>query len=117
MLRTAGHDVRVVNAGIYGNKTGQMLARLDADVPEGARLVILQPSGNDRKSAADERANNIAEIKRRLRARGIKMLLLERDLYRDLPRQADGMHLTADGYRALATALLPTVTAALAEIS
>jgi acyl-CoA thioesterase I len=116
LLRDGGFDVRILNAGIYGNKTGQMLARLDADVPAGTRLVILQPSGNDRRSA-DERTANIAEIERRLLARGIKMLLLERDLYRDLPRQADGMHLTPDGYRALAEALLPTVVKGLTEIA
>jgi acyl-CoA thioesterase I len=112
MLAANGHDVRILNAGIYGNRTGQMLARLATDVPEGTRLVILQPSGNDRKSA-DARAANIAEIERQLTSRGIKMLLLERDIYGDLPRQADGMHLTAEGYRALADALLPSVVAEL----
>jgi acyl-CoA thioesterase I len=107
--------VRILNAGIYGNKTGQMLARLDADVPADTRLVILQPSGNDRK-AADARAANIAEIERLLSARNIKMLLLERNLYADLPRQADGMHLTPEGYRALAEALQGPVIAALATM-
>jgi acyl-CoA thioesterase I len=108
LLRAAGHDVRVVNAGIYGNKTGQMLARLDADVPAGTHLVILQPSGNDRRAEA-ERTANIAEIEHRLAARGVKMILLERSVYKDLPRQADGMHLTPEGYRALAGAMLPVV--------
>jgi acyl-CoA thioesterase I len=116
LLREAGHDVRLVNAGIYGNKTGQMLARLDTDVPEGTRLVILQPSGNDRKPA-DERAANIAEIERRLTTRGITMLMLERELYRDLPRQADGMHLTPAGYRALAEAMQESVAETLARLT
>jgi acyl-CoA thioesterase I len=113
LLRASGHDVRILNAGIYGNKTGQMLARLDDDVPAGTRLVILQPSGNDRK-AEYERAANIAEIERRLQARGARVLLLERAAYRDLPRQADGMHLTVEGYRKLAESLLGAVVAALA---
>jgi acyl-CoA thioesterase I len=112
LLRASGHDVRILNAGIYGNKTGQMLARLDADVPADTRLVILQPSGNDRKSA-DARAANIAEIERRLTRRGIKMLMLERDIYADLPRQADGMHLTPAGYRAMAERMLASVLAVL----
>jgi acyl-CoA thioesterase I len=115
LLRAMGHDVAVLNAGIYGNKTGQMLARLDADVPAGTRLVILQPSGNDRRAEA-ERAANIAEIAQRLTARGCKMVLLERGVYQDLPRQADGMHLTPDGYRALAAAMLPQVLDALRQI-
>ncbi len=113
LLRAHGHDVCILNAGIYGNKTGQMLARLDADVPPGTSLVILQPSGNDRK-ASGERASNIAEIEQRLRVRGIKMLLLERDAYQDLPRQADGMHLTPEGYRLLAAGLYVRVVAELA---
>ena len=112
LLRAAGHNVRILNAGIYGNKTGQMLERLEADVPAGTHLVILQPSGNDRKSE-HERSSNMAEIERRLTARGIKMLLLERDAYRDLPRQSDGMHLTPGGYRALAESLLDAVITAL----
>jgi acyl-CoA thioesterase I len=112
LLRASGHDVRILNAGLYGNKTGQMLARIDADVPPGTHLVILQPSGNDRK-AGEERANNIAEIGHRLSARGVKMLLLERDTYRDLPRQADGMHLTPEGYRLLAEGLHKRVAAEL----
>ncbi len=112
LLRASGHDVRILNAGIYGNKTVQMLERLDADVPAGTHLVILQPSGNDRK-AEHERAANIAEIERRLAVRGIKTLMLERDLYRDLPRQADRMHLTPEGYQALAESLKDAVIAAL----
>jgi acyl-CoA thioesterase I len=112
LLRASGHDVRILNAGIYGNKTGQMLARLDAVVPADTRLVILQPSGNDRKSA-DARAANIAEIERRLTRRGIKMLMLERDIYADLPRQADGMHLTPAGYRVMAERMLAPVLAVL----
>jgi acyl-CoA thioesterase I len=108
LLRAAGHNVRILNAGVYGNKTGQMLERLDKDVPAGTHLVILQPSGNDRKAEA-ERTTNIDEIMQRLSARGIKTILLERAVYKDLPRQADGMHLTPAGYRALADALLPAV--------
>jgi acyl-CoA thioesterase I len=116
LLHAGGHDVRILNAGIYGNKTGQMLARLPTDVPEATRLVILQPSGNDRKAAAGERTANIAEIERCLTMRGISMLLLERELYRELPRQADGMHLTPAGYRALAEALQARVSEALARL-
>src|SRR5262245_5955588 len=48
ILRAKGHTVRVINAGINGNTTGQMLARLNGAVPRGTSAVILQPGGNDR---------------------------------------------------------------------
>src|SRR3954470_18726060 len=49
ILRAKGHSVRVINAGINGNTTGQMLARMDRAVPRGTSVVILQPGGNDRR--------------------------------------------------------------------
>src|SRR6185437_14234290 len=47
MLRAKGLDAHVKNAGIPGDTTGGMLARLGTAVPEGTQLVILQPGGND----------------------------------------------------------------------
>src|SRR5262249_40105746 len=47
MLKARGYDVRVINAGVPGDTTAGMLARLDSAVPEGARVVIIQPGGND----------------------------------------------------------------------
>jgi lysophospholipase L1-like esterase len=41
LLRARGYAVRVVNAGISGNDTSMMLARMNRAVPDGARLVIL----------------------------------------------------------------------------
>jgi acyl-CoA thioesterase-1 len=37
MLRAKGVDARVINAGIGGDTTGGMLARLDSAVPDGTR--------------------------------------------------------------------------------
>jgi acyl-CoA thioesterase-1 len=42
MLRRAGYDVQVANAGIPGDTLRGMLARLDRYVPEGTRVVIVQ---------------------------------------------------------------------------
>jgi acyl-CoA thioesterase-1 len=113
MLRARGKDVRVINAGINGDTTGGMLARLDADVPNGTRVVILQPGTNDK--IAGERNHNAETITARLRARGIAVILIEHT-GRTVPstmRQADGQHLTEAGYRLLASSLLPRVLAAL----
>ena len=47
MLQARGSGLRVTNAGVSGDTTGGMLARLSSDVPEGTRIVILQFGGND----------------------------------------------------------------------
>jgi len=110
MLRAKGYGVRVENAGINGDTTAGMLSRLGTAVPNGTKVVILQPGGNDmRRGAGADRGANISAIQQRLNARGIKMIMLENGNFRGLPRQSDGLHLTPDGYRAIAQRLLPNV--------
>ena len=66
MLRAKGYDVRVGNAGINGDTTAGMLRRLNAAVPAGTRLVILQPGNNDvRKGVGGDRAGNISSHHRK----------------------------------------------------
>jgi acyl-CoA thioesterase I len=114
MLHGKGIDARVVNAGINGDTTGGMLDRLDSAVPDGTRLVILQPGGNDeRKGVGADRAHNIALIQSKLAGRGIKVIVSESAMLRGLPFQPDRQHLTPAGYRMLAAALLPRVQAAI----
>jgi acyl-CoA thioesterase I len=116
MLRASGHNVRVINAGVSGETTGQMLARLDRSVPRGTKVVIFQPGGNDRrKGEAENRATNIATIQQRLAARGIKVILMENSALGGLPRQPDGQHLTPEGYHSLAAQWMPQVVAALGQ--
>lgn len=117
MLRSAGIGASVRNAGIAGDTTGGMLARLDRAVPNGTKVVILQPGGNDARRGIDEgtAAANVAEIRRRLEARGITVIMLEalgRIGGRE-NRDPDGMHFNAAGHRAFAEWLLPKVQAAL----
>ena len=114
LLRARGLKARVANAGINGDTTGGMLRRLDRAVPKGTQVAILQPGGNDaRKGVGGERAQNIAEIRSRLDARGVRIVMLENNMLRGLPRQPDGMHLTPEGYRMLAEALVSQVAGAL----
>src|ERR1700759_1777250 len=40
MLRAKGSQVRVINAGVNGETTGKLLARVDGAVPPGTRIVI-----------------------------------------------------------------------------
>lgn len=113
MLKARGHAVAVINAGISGDTTPGMLARLDSAVPQGTRVVILQPGGNDRRKGA---ASVVPQITAKLRARGITVVMLGNSMLHAIPRemhQVDGMHLTPAGYRLLAERMLPRVMAAL----
>ena len=114
ILRARGHDARVINAGVNGETTGEMLRRLDQAVPNGTSVVILQPGGNDRRKGAEaERAGNISQIRNKLEGRGIRVVILENNMLRGLPHQPDGQHLTPEGYRALAQSLAARVTSAM----
>ena len=110
LLRAKGLSARVVNAGINGDTTGGMLARLDRVVPKGTSVVILQPGGNDRRKSAPDQTS---EIEARLAAMGIKVVLLPNGMLRGKPHQPDGQHLTPEGYHMLAEELVGQVAAAL----
>ncbi|MDN3279044.1 GDSL-type esterase/lipase family protein [Frankia sp. RB7] len=112
LLRSRGLNVRVINAGINGDTTGGMLARLDRVVPKGTSVVILQPGGNDRRKLA---ADNTPAIQGRLGAMGIKVVMLPNGMLHGLPHQPDGQHLTPEGYHTLAENLVGEVAAALGK--
>ena len=115
MLRAKGYRGRVLNAGISGDTTAGMLSRLDSAVPPDIRVVVLQPGANDlrrRGGGSAAREANIEQIVSRLSARGIQVVMLDNDMLRAVPdqdRQADREHLTPDGYRLLASWLVPKV--------
>jgi acyl-CoA thioesterase-1 len=110
LLRAKGLNARVINAGINGDTTGGMLARLDQVVPKGTSVVVLQPGGNDRRKLAPDRTS---EIEARLAAMGIKVVLLPNGMLRAKPHQPDGQHLTPEGYHMLAEELVSQVAGAL----
>ena len=103
--------------------TAGMLARLDSAVPNGTRVVILQPGGNDfvrrrggLSGGSEARAENVEQIVSRLRSRGVQVIMLENQTLGAVPtqyHQPDGQHLTPEGYRLLASWLLPQVAPAL----
>lgn len=114
MLRAKGYSVKVLNAGIYGNTTTEMRSRLDADIPDGTQIVLLDTSGgeynNNRKGIGREQgAADMDAIRARLKIRGIAVLPVSAA---DLPaeyHQQDGVHLTPEGHRLLASQLLPKI--------
>ena len=115
MLKAHGYKVQVNNAGIPGDTTGGMLARLDATVPAGTRIVILQPGGNDHRFGYtnEQRANNIRAIVAKLQKRGIRVIVAD-NLQRLLAKHStDGIHFSAEAHTLIAKRLYPQVAGAL----
>ena len=115
MLRAKGYQATVANAGISGDTTAGMLARLDSAVPGGTDLVILAIFNyNDPSNGIGpaEHAANIRKILGRIHARRIKTISAT-SYVSGLPRQSDGIHLTAEGHATLAARLLPRVVGAI----
>jgi acyl-CoA thioesterase-1 len=114
ILRAKGRPMSVINAGISGDTTGGMLSRLSSAVPSGTKIVILQIAGNDAMkgmSPAVAEANR-AEIRKQLHARHIRTI--EADSYvlaalRSGLRQADGIHMTAEGHRRVAQQIAASI--------
>ena len=111
LLRAEGIDATVANAGIAGDTTGGMLARLDSAAPAGTHIVILQPGTNDeRMGLGAERAANIEKMRSRLAARNTRLIVIENSVLDALPRSElrdDGVHFTPAGYAILAERILP----------
>jgi len=76
-LDEKGYSVEVINAGVSGDTTTGGLARLDWSVGEDTDAVIVELGANDalRGISPEITRKNIDEIVRRLRARGIEVLL------------------------------------------
>jgi acyl-CoA thioesterase I len=120
ILHARGRNSHVVNAGISGDTTGGMLARLDSSVPEGTTLVILNFGGNDfsrgRRGGGlispEARQANIVKILGELHRRRIRTI--EADGIINSARaagmvQVDGIHLTVAGHRRVASQLIGLV--------
>jgi acyl-CoA thioesterase-1 len=113
MLKAKGYDVHVANAGVSFATTAGMLRRLDSTVPAGTSIVILQPGGNDVRffGSIQQRTANIATIARQLRARGIKVIVMENSVVPVDEYQWDGIHFTAEGHAVFASHLMQRVIA------
>jgi acyl-CoA thioesterase-1 len=128
MLRAKGVQVSIANAGISGDTSAGMLRRLGSAVPQGTRVVILDPGNNDIKACTEpwrpqrcatpaERGASIDAITSQLSGRGVKVIMANIE-FQSVPIadwQADRRHLTAEGHRIIASRLAPQVTAALAS--
>ena len=107
LLRAKGCDAHVANAGISFDTTRGMLNRLDAAVPDGTQIVILQPGNNDTRffGTEEQRAANIDAIVQKLRMRKIYVIVLEPVFPPDY-YQWDRIHYKAKGHAKIAEDLL-----------
>jgi acyl-CoA thioesterase I len=110
ILRAKGIDAEVVNAGVPFETTAMMLRRIDKDVPNGTDIAVLEPGGNDRRffGTKEQRAANVAEMERRLRARSISVIVYDEEMPLRY-RAFDFVHFTYEGHGMIAAALLPRV--------
>ena len=79
------------------------------------KVLVLQPGSNDArmKRGHIDTAANIASIKAIIASRHVRLVMVTDQMYHGLPYQSDEMHLTPEGYRALAMELAPQVASAL----
>lgn len=110
LLRAKGIEAEVVNAGVPFETTHGMLARIDRDVPDGTRIVVIQPGGNDLRFLGTQtrRSRNIDAMVARIRGRGMEPIVYDPDFPRDA-YQWDRIHINAAGHVAIAADLLPAV--------
>jgi acyl-CoA thioesterase I len=115
MLQAKGSSTRVINAGVSGETTAQILARVSSSVPEGTRIVILSIfmiNDSTHGVSSAQHSANVASIRQRLAARHIRVIdatgLIISAAKAGL-LQGDRLHLTAEGNRRVAAALLGSV--------
>jgi acyl-CoA thioesterase-1 len=114
LLRARGVDAEVVNSGVPFQTTNGMLERVDRAVPNGTRLVILQPGGNDLRflGSKAQRTANINAMAGKLRARGIRVIVYD-PVFPPEDYQWDFIHLNAQAHAKIARNLLPQVLSAI----
>jgi len=114
LLKAKGYDVSMTVDAVSGDTSAGIASRA-ASIPAGTQVVLYDAgTNNDQKAGVSDasRQGNVGDIVSRIRARGATPI---RVIYQGLPRQPDGIHLTAAGHAALAARLLPQVTAALGK--
>ena len=113
LLRKKGIDADVTNAGANGDVTAGMLSRLDAAVPKGTDIVILQPGANDLRFFGTKaaRSANIAAMVQRLRARGIRVIVYDPDPIPSDWYQWDHIHFNGAAHAKIAATLAAQIAA------
>lgn len=113
LLRKKGIAANVINAGVNGDVTSGMLRRIDAAVPKGTDIVVLQPGGNDLRFFGTKAARtaNIAAMVKRLRARGIRVIVYDPDPVPADFYQWDHIHFNAAAHAKIAATIAAEIEA------
>ncbi len=113
LLRKKGIDANVTNAGVLGDVTAGMRRRLDAAVPKGTEIVILQPGANDLRffGTKQARAANIAAMVHDLHTRGIRVIVYDPDKIPADFYQWDHIHFNAAAHAKIAAILAAQIAA------
>ncbi len=131
-LRAHGQNVVVTNAGVNGDTTAGVLARLDSSVANGTSVAVVSVGANDvvlHGVSPGQVAANLNAIKARLAARGIETVILpygralqgnlfDKPEYHVEKVRVPGRtewHLNSAGYDAVVARTLPQVMAAVAR--
>jgi acyl-CoA thioesterase-1 len=114
LLRKRGINANVTGAGVIGETTAGMLVRLDAAVPKGTDVVILQPDRNDLRffGSMERRAANIAAMVKKLRARGIRVIVYDPKKIPEDFYQWDGIHYNSIAHAKIAAAIASQIAEA-----
>ncbi len=113
LLRKKGIQANVINAGVNGDITAGMLRRIDSAVPKGTDIVILQPGGNDLRffGTRAARAANIAAMAKRVRARGIRVIVYDPEPVPANFYQWDHIHFNTAAHAKIAATLAGEIEA------
>jgi len=113
LLRQKGINANVTNAGVNGDVTSGMLNRLDAAVPKGTDIVILQPGANDLRFFGTKAARtaNITAMVQHLRVRGIRVIVYDPDTIPADFYQWDHIHFNAAAHARIAAILAAQIAA------
>ncbi|MEJ0007130.1 MAG: hypothetical protein WDM77_12400 [Steroidobacteraceae bacterium] len=114
MLQATGYRATVLNAGVPGNTTADMRARVDRDIPAGTTIVVLDTSEglyNDTQKGISRQQGfaNLAAIKTRLTDRHIRIITFSAASIPPQFHQTDGVHLTPQGHRLAASNLMANI--------
>jgi acyl-CoA thioesterase-1 len=117
MLRAKGYDAQVANAGVNGDDSAGIRARLRSETPDGTQIVIIQAPGPADQRKGINTSANVAAMVSSLQARNIKSIFTSTRLgdWAGGRLQADGIHPTAAGHAAIAARVLPLVIAAIGK--
>lgn len=82
LLRQAGHEVEVVNAGVSGDTSAGGLSRIDWVLRQQPQVLVVELGGNDalRGQPLENIEENLRQIVRRGRESGARVVLLGMDL-------------------------------------